>query len=1214
MKCASCGTENLEGAKFCQECGSALARSCVRCRTPLAAAAKFCMSCGHPVAGTAPVPAPAEPVASLPNDRMRRYIPEELLAKLEAARAGGGMQGERRVVTILFCDVKGSTAAAERLDPEEWADIMNGAFEHLIAPIYRYEGTLARLMGDAILAFFGAPIAHEDDPQRAVLAGLAIVREIVPYQQKVKRNWGIDLDVRVGINTGLVVVGDVGSDLRLEYTAMGDAVNLAARMEQTAAPGTVRIAAATHKHVAPLLDVEDLGEVEVKGKQEPVHAFRVIGPRARPGRLRGLEGIDSPLVGRDREMAVLRGQADALRRGSGQIVSLIAEAGLGKSRLVAELRRALENEGALAHIGFFEGRTLSYQSSTPYAPIADLLRNLVGSDYATVFRAAGEAVGAERAGAVAPYLASLLGLPLEGEAVDRVRYLEPPALHAKVVGAVAEVVEGVAAKRPLLLVFEDLHWADTSSLQVIEGLLPLVDRTGLMLVPVFRPRPQEPSWRLHEVAAREQAHRYLPLMLEPLQEDDTRTLVSNLLRIEGLTEKVRSLILSKAEGNPYFVEEVVRSLIDQGLIVRDGEHWRATRDIGSIAIPDTLAGVLSARLDRLDETGRRAAQVAAVIGREFDFDVLASVVEPLSAVEETLSELQRRGLVRERSRTPKRVYLFKHVLVQEAAYESLLHKTRREIHRKVADVLARIDPDRSADIARHFLEAREGERALPHLVAAAERAAKAYSTPEAIRLFDRALEIIEGGVPDAELATRAYEGRGNALQLAMDIPAATANWQAMIRWADARSAEPLRVSGLNKLAMIHALMLGDGAEGERLLDEAETVARKVSCQPGLIEGSMIRCALHLGRAEFDRANGYLEEAAELGKALQAEEPMLFGMTHVANTLLFRTEYDLAWPRIREALAKAEELGNQKYVSELKAFSVPTYLMREGNVEGAKVAAREGVEIAERIGNAPDLCVGVSLLGRIASLQGHHEEAIACNERAVVAGRASFPYNASMALCTLGTSYVQVSERLHERALALHREALEMLKQPTGAAFGALCWCELGFCALEIGNLERAREMFEQGLTVPTALIRMYRPSLLVGAAMVALRQDRLQDARRHVVEARAFAEERKMRHDYALVRLAEARVSAAEGARARALALYDEAEALAGGLGYRSLLWQARAEAARLLEQAGDGEAARRRREGAREVLAEIAGLIRDDDLRAGFLAKAERALGARAG
>jgi class 3 adenylate cyclase len=332
VNCPNCQTDNPESARFCSNCGHSLTLNCPICSTENSLDANFCSNCGEQL----------DLAAAAPQDKLLQYIPKELLSKLEAARSGHAMSGERRVVTILFCDVKGSTAAAEKMDPEDWAEVMNGAFEHLIAPVYRYEGTLARLMGDAILAFFGAPIAHEDDPERAVLAGLEIVEGIEPYQVETRERWDLDFSVRVGINTGLVVVGEVGSDLRMEYTAMGDAVNLAARMEQTAQPGTVQISEETYKRIAPLFEFEPLGKIEVKGKQEPIHAHRVLAIKAHRGRLRGIQGLEAPLVGRSTEMDALKASIEDLVNGQGGIHCLIGEAGLGKSRMIEEMRQGFE--------------------------------------------------------------------------------------------------------------------------------------------------------------------------------------------------------------------------------------------------------------------------------------------------------------------------------------------------------------------------------------------------------------------------------------------------------------------------------------------------------------------------------------------------------------------------------------------------------------------------------------------------------------------------------------------------------------------------------------------------------------------------------------------------------------------------------------------------------------------------------------------------------
>lgn len=478
MNCSRCAHSNPADAKFCTQCGEPLRFACAHCSAALPEGAQFCPGCGKPVGLAKSEPAPA----------LKQYIPAELLAKLEYARAHGGMRGERRVVTVLFCDVKGSTAAAENLDPEEWAEIMNGVFECLIPPVYRYEGTLARLMGDAILAFFGAPIAHEDDPQRATLAALDILQAIDPYRSRVRERWGAEINVRVGINTGLVVVGEVGSDLRVEYTALGDAVNLAARMEQTAEPGTIQVSESTHRLTAPLFESTALGPVEVKGRAEPVKTFRILRAKASPGQLRGIAGLDAPLIGRKQPLDRLMKALDQLRSGTGQIVSVSGEAGVGKSRLVTEFKRAALADRD-AGIRWHEGRSFSYETSTPYAPFVDLLTDIFGitseeSDrdgYRRIVQEV-EKLLPGRSREIAPYLGSLLQLPLEGEDLEAVRYLMPPHLRANTFRAMVELLALMSARGPIVLVLDDLHWVDATSLELIERVLPLTERSALMVL------------------------------------------------------------------------------------------------------------------------------------------------------------------------------------------------------------------------------------------------------------------------------------------------------------------------------------------------------------------------------------------------------------------------------------------------------------------------------------------------------------------------------------------------------------------------------------------------------------------------------------------------------------------------------------------------------------------------------------------------------------
>ncbi len=513
-------------------------------------------------------------------------------------------------------------------------------------------------------------------------------------------------------------------------------MNLAARMEQTAQPGSVQITEHTHKLVAPLFQFEDVGPVEVKGKREPVQAYRVVGLQEDPGRLRGIEGLDSPLIGREKEFEALRKAVGELHKGHGQILTVMGEAGLGKSRLVAELHHALETDGLLNGAGpdgmaWYEGRFVSYQTTMAYAPFIDLFSSyfglttdLGGGDHYDTITNLTQELLPDTFQEVSPFIGTLLGVNPTGEAAEKVKYLQPPQVRERVFSAALAFVEQLAAIRPVVLVFEDVHWIDPTSLGLLEQMMSVMERASLMLVGIFRPWRQEPSWRFHETASREYSHRYTSVMLEPLARDDARELVANLLHVEDLPEKVRALILQKAEGNPFFVEEVIRSLLDARLVVSEGGHWRAPREIVDIAVPDTLAGVITARLDRLDDEAKRVTQTASVIGREFHFDTLAEVYGPADSLNETMIELQRCELVREKSRLPERVYVFKHVMTQETAYGSLLLSRRRELHGRVAEHLERTAAERVNDIARHFIEAREEARALPYLVDSADGAAR----------------------------------------------------------------------------------------------------------------------------------------------------------------------------------------------------------------------------------------------------------------------------------------------------------------------------------------------------------------------------------------------------------------------------------------------------------------------------------------------------------
>lgn len=622
MNCPKCQSENPAHAKFCLQCGTPLVHRCANCQQELPAGARFCMNCGQPVSAT-----PKTDDARL--TRLAAATPAPLAEKVRAAR----LAGERKVVTALFADVVGSTTLAEQMDAEDWTSIMNRAFDRLSPIIYRYEGTIARLLGDAMLAFFGAPVAHEDDPVRAVRAALEMIEAVKDYAIEVRKRHGIDFAMRVGLNTGLVVVGEVGSDLKFEYTAMGDSVNLAARMQSAAKTMTVLISEHSYRFIAQVFECDDLGLIDVKGKAEPVRVYEVRGTKAAPGRTRGLAGLESPMVGRDAELQALLQASTAAQSGLGRVAVIIGEPGLGKTRLISEWKVATAEPNGHSIMAWSEGKCLSYGQGLAYHLLLDLLRSLLNVSAAASVaetRGALESCTTDLFGEasieVYPYLAHLLSLHLSGVALERVQALDPQALQAQYLASLRRLLQTSATRKPLGLILDDIHWADPSSTDLLTKLMPLVSESPICFCFVTRPDRDAPGWKLVTTAREGFGTSLTELNLQPLSDEDSRQLVSNLLEIESLPDNIRTIILRKAEGNPFFVEEVIRMLIDRGAIVKQGEGWVAGKEIENVEIPDNLQGLLLARIDRLPEEVKRTLRVASVIGRQFSVKVLEQVL------------------------------------------------------------------------------------------------------------------------------------------------------------------------------------------------------------------------------------------------------------------------------------------------------------------------------------------------------------------------------------------------------------------------------------------------------------------------------------------------------------------------------------------------------------------------------------------------------------
>jgi ABC-type transport system substrate-binding protein/class 3 adenylate cyclase len=672
----------------------------------------------------------------------------------EAARPAAGPREERKVVTAVFADVVGSTALADRLDPEEVKLVMGEAVARVVTAIEALGGTIKDLAGDGVLALFGAPAAHEDDEERAVRASLQIVADLEDYASDVARGWGIEgFSVRVGVHTGPVVVGVLGAGERIEYAAFGDTVNAAARIQTAADPGSVLVSNETRRRTEPLFSWGEPTELELKGKAEHVTAYPVTGIRPAAARPRLLRE-QAPLVGREPELGSGSEVVGDVLRGGGSILFVTGEPGIGKSRLVAELRRVFEEspcEGGRAL--WIEGRCASYGESTPYGPFRDLVRNWLGV-------ATGEAelrvrialrrridqLFAERALEIYPYLGAMLGLALEPDAQSRLAELSPEALQYRSFEVVGALLARLTEDGPVAVSIEDLHWADPTSLQLVEQTFALVEQAPLLVVATARLERDDPFWPVKELAAREFPHRTRELVLEPLSGEADRELLTALVGEGTLPAELERRLLEAAEGNPFFLEELVGSFVDGGALVRADGGWRFDHEV-PVEVPPTVERVIVARIDRLSPDSHDLLVAASVLGRQFSLPLLEGVSGDGAGLREQLLALQRLDLVREARRWPEPEYQFKHALIQEAAYRTVLTPRRTELHRKAAgwleDHYAENEDEVLGLLAHHWLAAGDEAKAIAYLTRAGDRARQEYALDEAIDHYRALLPLLE---------------------------------------------------------------------------------------------------------------------------------------------------------------------------------------------------------------------------------------------------------------------------------------------------------------------------------------------------------------------------------------------------------------------------------------------------------------------------------------
>jgi class 3 adenylate cyclase/tetratricopeptide (TPR) repeat protein len=929
------------------------------------------------IAALAAEPEPQADAAAAPPSP--KYAPAALAEKILSSRSG--VEGERKQVTILFADVKGSTDLVQHLDAEAVSALLDPLQKTMIDAVHAYEGTVNEVLGDGIMAIFGAPIAHEDHALRACRAALdmqSALHRLVEQSEPQSPLHSIRL--RVGLNSGEVVVRAINNDLTISYSAMGMTTHLAARMEQSAEPGTILISNDTHRLVSGLVDACRRGEITVKGVAKPVQPFELRGLGKARTRLEAATiGGLTRFVGRAHELRVLEERFAEAEAGQGQVVSIVGDPGIGKSRLLMEFRTHLGNRASWA-----EGHSVSFGQSMAFHPLVGLLRRnfrIEEHDAAdTVREKVAAAVGRIGPG-LEPALPPLFYLLGVAPADDPVQRLDPQIRRAETFEALRQLLLRAAERKPQVLVFEDLHWSDVATREFLTYLLDSIPRARALILLTLRPG--------HDVALGERTYA-THLVLSTLSAAESEAMAAAALASADLPPDLHALVRRKAEGNPFFVEELIKSLSETGAIHRDGERWVLGRPLDQIVVPDTIQDVLMARIDRLEDEPRQALQLAAVIGREFTQRLLDRIAEIRAGTTTVLRQLQAIELIYEKALFPELAYMFKHALTQDVAYGSLLTQRRRELHRRIGEAIEELYADRLAEhyavLGYHFAQAEDWRRAATYFENAADQAAASFAIHEAVALCDQAIEALDRGesADSAERQGDLHAKKAALLMLVSDFERAHAEHEQTATIARQLSDAVRQGSALAGMAFASAR----AHKFERSLDEsgrAIKIGRAVGFAEIVAAGQYTTGVVHAVTGHLAEGRNDLEQAYELSRA----EGNAFYEALSSGVLGFidnwRGDYGRAAGKAKKAVDFART-HNRSFALLLGLFYFGLPLAGRGHYDQAFATFSDGLELAEKLGDKIFRNRFLNCLGWVFAECGDLERAIEFNERGVGASR------------------------------------------------------------------------------------------------------------------------------------------------------------------------------------------------------------------------------------
>jgi class 3 adenylate cyclase/tetratricopeptide (TPR) repeat protein len=1068
MTCPRCQADNRDGARFCRECGATFAAVCPSCGAKVEAGSKFCDSCGAALAAAPPPPAAASRLAS-----PELYTPKHLVEKILTSKAA--LEGERKQVTVLFADLKGSMELLADRDPEEARKLLDPVLEHMMEAVHRYEGTVNQVMGDGIMALFGAPLSHEDHAVRACYAALRMQESVKRYAEGVRRQHGIEVQIRVGMNSGEVVVRSIGSDLHMDYTAVGQTTHLAARMEQLATPGSIRLTAETLRLAEGYVEVKPLGPFPVKGLTEPVEVFELVGASPVRSRLQAAaaRGL-TKFVGRDGEMDTLFGALEQARQGRGQVAAIVGESGVGKSRLVWEFTHSHRSAGCLV----LEAPSVSYGKSTTYLPVIELLKRYVGVEPRDDGRKirekiTGKLVSLDRAlePCLSPLL-SLLDVPVEDEGWER---LDPVIRRQHLHEAVRQVLLRESREQPLVVVFEDLHWIDGETQALLDGLIERLPTAHVCVLVNYRPEYRH-AWGSKTY--------YTQVRLDALAPASAAELLDALIGGDDSVQPLVPVLIARTEGNPFFLEETVQSLVETDALVGERGAYRLARAPESLSIPATAQAILSARIDRLAPEDKRLLQIAAVVGKDVPYPLLQPIADMQeSALRATLARLQEAEFLYEAQLFPELEYTFKHALTHEVAYGGLLRERRCALHARILDAMEQLHGERFGKhmerLAHHALRGELHEKAAHYLRQAGIKAVARSAPQDACGWFEQALDVLAVMPEDQSTLEQAFEIR-------LDLRAALTQ-------------------------------LGEARRGLQPLREAEVLAERLGdeLRRNRVCGTLANALTLLG--DVDEAMTYAVRAWTIASAVGDLEAQIRSRMCLQQAHFFAGDYQRVVELAKENLAALPAGRAHEFFGQLAPASVynrywlSMSLIPLGQFAEASAHTAEALRLAEPMRHAYSIGV-LYLSASVRHLwKGAWADAFLHLEKGISALRAGniailvprMVASTAWALAQLGSPSEAVKRLSEARQLLDGLVARGMVGMYSGPAFFMARTCLL------LGKLAEARELSHLALESSAGMV----PDVWHLLGDIATHADAFDPERgeAHYRQALALAEPRSMR-------------------------------------------------------------------------------------------------------